>query len=80
MDRVGLLNDVSAVFSENHVNIRAARVSPRPDRTTDLDLTVDVADVHQLQTLMVNVSKVPDVLRVYRAGDGERKRNSGGGL
>ena len=80
MDRVGLLNDVSAVFSENHVNIRAARVSPRPDRTTDLDLTVDVADVHQLQTLMVNVSKVPDVLRVYRAGDGERKRNSGGAL
>ncbi|MGQ9697198.1 MAG: RelA/SpoT family protein, partial [Armatimonadota bacterium] len=78
MDRVGLLNDVSAVFSENHVNIRAARVLPQSDRTTNLDLTVDVTDVQQLQSLMVNVSKVPDVLRVYRVGSYQRKANGGG--
>ena len=68
LDRVGLLNEVSAVFSENHVNIEAARVPTRKDRVTDLDLTVEVTDARQLESLLVNVGKITDVLKIYRVG------------
>lgn len=68
LDRVGLLNEVSAVFSENHVNIEAARVQTRKDKVSDLDLTVEVTDARQLEALLVNVGKITDVLKIYRVG------------
>ena len=66
LDRVGLLNDISAVFSEAKTNITAANIRARADKTARLDLTVDVEGVEHLNKLIQHVSRLNDVLRVER--------------
>lgn len=69
LDRIGVLNDVIAVFSEGKVSITAAKVKSQPDKTADISLTVDLPDVTKLNELLVKVSGLPDVLRVERVSD-----------
>lgn len=75
LDRIGLLNDIAAVFSEGRTNITGARSKSLPDKTANMDLTVGVADVSTLNTLLARVGSLPDVLRVERVS--ERKSRSG---
>lgn len=74
LDRIGLLNDIAAVFSEGRTNITGARSKTLPDKTANLDLTVGVPDVSTLNTLLARVGSLPDVLRVERVS--ERKSRS----
>lgn len=71
MDRVGLLNDISAVFAEEKTNIQSARVSSDPKkRIAVLELTLDVPNTEVLNQLIIKVGKLSDVLEVYRVTGG----------
>jgi GTP pyrophosphokinase len=70
MDRVGLLGDISHLFSGAQVNIESARIGSRRGQTAQLRLTVDVRDVDQLNQLIQSLLAIPDVLNVYRLGQG----------
>ncbi|MBW3625215.1 MAG: bifunctional (p)ppGpp synthetase/guanosine-3',5'-bis(diphosphate) 3'-pyrophosphohydrolase [Armatimonadetes bacterium] len=87
LNRVGLLNDISAVFSEARLNIRSANIvsgnggggKNKPDFTPGrhqialFDFTVDVQDTAQLNSLMATLrSRVADVLDVYRLTNSAR--------
>lgn len=66
LDRVGVLNDITAVLSEAKANITGAKVKSLPDKTANVDLTVNVADVQALSVLLVKVGNLPDVVTAER--------------
>jgi len=68
MDRVGVMADVSAAFSERKINIEKASIRTRPGDSAVWDIVVDVADVDELDTIVRVVSAIPDVLSVTRPG------------
>lgn len=70
-DRVGLLQDISAIFSANNTNIRDASVKSRQNGRTMLELMPEVESARQLDVLMVNVRKLTDVFEIYRVTSAE---------
>ena len=66
LDRVGLLNDISAMFSETKTNIFSAKITSHPDKTASFDLTIEVADVKHLNNLMTRIGSLSDILEVRR--------------
>lgn len=75
LDRIGLLNDITAIFSEARTNITGARIKSHPDKTADLDLTVDVPNIQTLSHLLTRVGTLTDVLKVERVSE-RRSRKS----
>jgi len=66
-DRKGLLRDISAVFSDEEIDV--VGVSTISDRTKDLAtmrFTVEVRDVTQIEHVLVKLGQIPDVLDVRR--------------
>jgi GTP pyrophosphokinase len=66
-DRKGLLRDVSAVFSDDEIDVLG--VHTVSDRSTDratMRFTVEVKDMAQLEQVIVKLNQVPDVLSVRR--------------
>jgi len=63
---VGLLNDISAMFSETKTNIFSAKITSHPDKTASFDLTIEVADVKHLNNLMTCIGSLSDILEVRR--------------
>ena len=70
LDRVGLLNEIAAIFSERKTNIESANIRSVKNRTAIFDLVVDVADLGELASLIRIVERIPDVLTVERVGPG----------
>jgi GTP pyrophosphokinase len=68
LDRVGLLNEISAIFSERKTNIQSANIKSLKNRRALFDLLVDVVDLEDLHNLMRVVEQIPDVLGVERVG------------
>ena len=68
LDRVGLLNEIAAIFSERKTNIESANIRSMKNRTAVFDLVVDVADLGELDALVRIVQRIPDVLAVERVG------------
>jgi GTP diphosphokinase / guanosine-3',5'-bis(diphosphate) 3'-diphosphatase len=68
LDRVGLLNEIAAIFSERKTNIESANIRSLKNRTAIFDLVVDVADLNDLAALIRIVERIPDVLAVERVG------------
>jgi GTP pyrophosphokinase len=66
LDRVGLLNDISAIFSSANTNITGAKIKSLPDKRAILLLTVDVRDVQHLTTLTNNIIRLSDILKIER--------------
>ncbi|MDH7481094.1 MAG: bifunctional (p)ppGpp synthetase/guanosine-3',5'-bis(diphosphate) 3'-pyrophosphohydrolase [Armatimonadota bacterium] len=66
LDRVGLLNDISAIFSESKTNISSAKIASRPDKTAYFDLIVEVNDLDHLNRLINSVATLGDILEVRR--------------
>ena len=79
-DRVGLLGDISAVFSTRVINISSAKIESRRGESSKFRLTVDVEGTAQLTDLIRAIENMPETIGVYRVG---RKpvahRSSGGG-
>lgn len=67
LDRVGLLNDISAVFSETKTNINSAKIKSYSNKTASFDLTVEVDGVDHLNSLMARIGGLSDILTVRRS-------------
>jgi guanosine-3',5'-bis(diphosphate) 3'-pyrophosphohydrolase len=68
-DRAGLLADITAVISGAGSNIH--NLESRPDRANArIDANLEIADRRQLETILVNIKKIPGVFgveRIYQA-------------
>jgi GTP pyrophosphokinase len=67
-DRKGLLRDISAVFSDEEINVIG--VNTVSDRSADLAkmrFTIEVKDVNQIEHMLVKLGQIPDVLDVRRS-------------
>ena len=66
LDRVGLLNDIAGLFSETKTNIIAAKMRVHTNKTATFDLTVEVADLDQLNFVIARVGRLNDIMEVRR--------------
>jgi len=73
-DRIGVLNNITAILSELKTNVTEARIKSLPDKTADLNFTVDVPDVRKLNEILTKVSNLTDVLRVERVSDNKARK------
>jgi GTP diphosphokinase / guanosine-3',5'-bis(diphosphate) 3'-diphosphatase len=68
-DRAGLLADITTVISGAGSNIH--NLESRPDRANArIDANLEIADRRQLETILVNIKKIPGVFgveRIYQA-------------
>jgi (p)ppGpp synthase/HD superfamily hydrolase len=66
MDRVGVMADVSAKFSERKINIEKANIRTLATGGAVWEMIVDVSDTQELEYIVRVVSSIPDVLSVTR--------------
>ena len=67
LDRVGLLADIAAVFSETKMNIRSARMTSEPKKhMANIILQVDTTGVKNLQEIIRRINTLSDVMQVHR--------------
>lgn len=62
----GVLNQVSAVFAEQNVNISHLRVSHTKDMKSMIQLNVEVQNLQQLQELIKSLRSVKHIIQVNR--------------
>ncbi|MCE5324179.1 bifunctional (p)ppGpp synthetase/guanosine-3',5'-bis(diphosphate) 3'-pyrophosphohydrolase [bacterium] len=74
LNRMGLLSEITAMFSESKTNITGAKVKTMPDKTATIDLTVDLPNVHALNDLMIKVGSLSDVLKIERVAAHRSKK------
>ncbi len=67
-ERNGLLNEVSAIFSDTHINVSAVNARSRGDHTAQLELTVEVSGKAQIDHLLDRIRSIPSVYSVQRQG------------
>jgi len=65
-DRTGLLSDITNIVAEQKVNIVAATVETRPDRTATITATLQVASVAELARVLSRLEQLKDVYSVQR--------------
>jgi GTP pyrophosphokinase len=74
-DRVGLLRDVTALVSDEKINITAVSLSDTEskDGTLAILLALDINNIGQLGRLFSKIEGVPGVINVSRTTDGKRE-------
>lgn len=68
LDRVGLFNDISAIFSTTNTNITSAKMKGLTDKRALVELTIEVRDSKHLNDLLASVNRLSDILKVERIG------------
>ena len=68
----GVLAQVAQILAKDSVNITTLTTKPLVDGRSDMDLTVEVRNVAQLYQLIDELRKLPPILEVIRASDGEQ--------
>jgi GTP pyrophosphokinase len=76
LDRVGLLNDISAIFSETKTNIHSAKIRSHSDRTATFELTVEVNNIEHLNTVVTRVGGLSDILEVRRFNGADEQQKA----
>ena len=76
LDRVGVLNNITAVLSELKSNISGARIKQLPDKTANIEMTVEVPDVQLLNTILMRVGGLSDVLKIERVSARRARRGN----
>ncbi len=66
LDRLGLLNDITAVLSEAKSNITSARIKSLPNKIASIELTVEVPDIKTLEALLAKVGNLVDIIEIQR--------------
>jgi len=66
LNRQGLLMDISTIFGESKANVSAARVKTLPNHTAEIDATIEVTDLKQLQLIMTKIGSLSDVISILR--------------
>jgi len=72
-DRVGLVRDISAIISEEGVNITGVNMGDNGDSATSLYFTLEVKGVGQLSKLMTRIYSLWNVINVVRKGESNAK-------
>jgi guanosine-3',5'-bis(diphosphate) 3'-pyrophosphohydrolase len=74
-DRVGLLRDVTALVSDEKINITSVSLSNKEGDagTLSIFLTIDIKDIGQLWKLFSKIEGVPGVISVSRTMDVKRE-------
>ena len=72
-DRVGLVRDISAIISEEGVNITAANVSDHDDNVTSLYFTLEIKSAAHLSKLLSRIHLLWNVINVAREGEPDAK-------
>lgn len=68
LDRMGLLTDIAAIFSEARVNMLKANIRSMPDKRAVFELKLEVENLRHLDKLLANIGKLTDVLKIHRVG------------
>lgn len=66
LDRAGLLNDITQVLSEHHVNILSASVSTNKSRVAISKFSFQMGDTVHLDRLLAAVRRIEGIYDVYR--------------
>ena len=66
LDRAGLLNDITQVLSEHHVNILSASVHTTKSRVAVSKFTFQMGDTTHLDRLLAAVRRIEGIYDVYR--------------
>lgn len=75
IDRVGVSRDILNKIADEKINVKDLRVVARTtNNTAVLKIVIEVADLYDLRKIMSSISRVGDVLNVFRSG--EYKRSS----
>jgi len=64
-DREGLLRDVSALVTEDHINMRQVSVNTKAHQAT-IDMSIEVTDLSQLSRVLSRIEALPNVLEARR--------------
>ena len=74
-DRVGLVRDITAVVSEEKVNITSVSFANKDDHTTSTLLNLETKGLSQLSRIMEKIEGIRGVIGVVRIGDDVLTRN-----
>lgn len=66
LNRHGLLMDISTVLAEAKVSVVAAKIATKANRTAEIQATIEVANLAQLQGVMTKIGQFSDVISVMR--------------
>ena len=73
LDRVGISRDILNKVADEKINVRDLRVVSRnTNDTAVLKIVVEVKDLYDLRKIMSSISRVGDVLNVFRSGEYKR--------
>lgn len=70
IDRVGVSRDILNKIADEKINVRDLRVVARSsDNTAVIKIVLEVIDLYELKKIMASISRVGDVLNVFRSGE-----------
>ncbi len=73
IDRVGISRDILNKVADEKINVRDLRLVGRTTNDTAvIKIVVEVTDLHDLKKIMSSISRVGDVLNVFRSGEYKR--------
>ena len=73
IDRVGISRDILNKIADEKINVRDLRVVARGGHDTAvLKIVVEVSDIYDLKKIMSSITRVGDVLNVFRSGEYKR--------
>lgn len=72
IDRVGVSRDILNKIADEKINVRDLRVVARSSDTAVIKIVVEVIDLYDLRKIMSSISRVGDVLNVFRSGEYKR--------
>ena len=70
MDRVGLMRDITTLVADEKINIIAASLKNNDDTTISIFLSLEAADLNQLNRLLTKVESIRGVTSASRIGAG----------
>ena len=60
-NRVGLLNDITALLAKENINIEDINVVQTKDKIAKIAISLGIADLDELQNLTSLIRQIPDV-------------------
>ena len=75
IDRAGLLNDITKILSDNHVNIHSASTSVNRDRLAVLRFVFELADATHMTHILSALRSVDGVYEASRIRPGARRQS-----
>jgi guanosine-3',5'-bis(diphosphate) 3'-pyrophosphohydrolase len=68
-DRYGLLADITSVLASMHIQIHAVNARELKNGSAEINLTVDITSIGQLESVIARIGKINGVEHVSRSGN-----------